>query len=120
MALASAKSQTETGNLRILAVIGPKRAPGYENVPTLKDAGYDASIESPQIIIGPSKIAKDISDKLAKAIETVANDPGYQKFVIERAAIPLYQSPDRTIQSLDEQRNIFRSIMGKAGILKEK
>jgi len=120
MALASAKSQAEAGNIRILAVIGPKRAPGYENVPTLKEAGYDASIESPQIVIGPSKIAKDISDKLAKAIETVANEPGYQKFIIERGAIPLFQSPDKALQSLDEQRDIFRSVMGKAGILKEK
>lgn len=120
MALASAKSQAEAGNIRVLSVIGPRRTPAFPNVPTLNEIGIHASIESPHIVIGPPKIPKDISDQLAKAVEKVANDPEYQKFVGERDAIPLHMPPEKAIQSLDEQRKIFRRIMGNAGILKEK
>jgi len=42
MALASAKSQAEARNIRVLAVIGPQRASKYPNIPTLKEIGIDA------------------------------------------------------------------------------
>jgi tripartite-type tricarboxylate transporter receptor subunit TctC len=63
---------------------------------------------------------KDFTEQLTRAFEKAANDPEYQKFVIERNGIPLYLPPEKVLQSLDEQRKIFRMIMEKAGILKEK
>ncbi len=119
MALASVKSQVAAGNVRLLAIIGPKRIPGFENIPTLKEAGYDASIESPQVVLAPPKLPQAIAEKLAKAIELVANEPAYQKLVISANAIPVYLPPDKALQNLDEQRKVFREIMDKAGILKE-
>jgi tripartite-type tricarboxylate transporter receptor subunit TctC len=119
VALASAKSQIDAGNARFLAVIGPKRAPGYENIPILREVGCDVSIESPHVVIGPPKMPKDFADQLTRAFEKAATDPEYQKFVIERNGIPLYLPPEKVHQSLDEQRKIFRTIMEKAGILKE-
>ena len=119
MALASVKTQLAAGNVRLLAIIGPKRIPGYENIPTLKESGYDASIESPQVVIAPAKLPAAIAEKLAKAIETVAIEPGYQKLVITANAIPVYLPPQKAVQNLDEQRKVFREVMDKAGILKE-
>ncbi len=118
--LPSAKSQIDAGNARLLAIIGPKRITGYDQVPTLKEIGYEASIESIHMAIGPPKIPKSITDKLAKAIEVAANDPEYQKFVIERSSSPLYLPPEPLIKTLDGQRELFRKVMDKAGILKEK
>ena len=34
----------ETGNLRMLAILGDKRAPGFPDVPTAKELGYDVDI----------------------------------------------------------------------------
>jgi tripartite-type tricarboxylate transporter receptor subunit TctC len=120
VALAAAKSQIEAGNVRFVAVFGSKKAPGYENVPTLKELGYDIWWESTQILIGPPKMPKDITEKLVKAFEVAAHDPEYQKFVTERNAFPFYLSPDKAVQFFDEQRKVVRAIMDKAGILKEK
>ena len=89
LALGSAKSQIEAGNVRFLAVFGSKKALcAYDHVPSLKDLGYDIIWNLPRCVIGPPKMPKDITDKLAKAFEMAANDPEYQKFVIERNAIP--------------------------------
>ena len=120
LALAAAKSQIEAGNVRLITVYGSKKAPGYENVPTLKELGYDISYETTQILIGPPKMPKEITDKLVKAFETAANDPEYHKFVIERNVVPFYLPPEKAVRFYDEQRKVVRAIMEKAGILKEK
>ncbi|OGP94524.1 MAG: hypothetical protein A2157_08395 [Deltaproteobacteria bacterium RBG_16_47_11] len=121
VALGAAKPQIEAGNVRFLAVYGSKRASKpYDNVPTFKDLGYDIFCESTQTVIAPPKMPKDIAEKLAKAFETAANDPEYVKFVIERNAFSFVTTLDKTVQFLNEQRKVYRSIMEKAGILKEK
>lgn len=119
MALASVKSQIVAGNVRLLAIIGPRRMAGFENVPTLKEAGYDASIESPQVVLAPARLPPALVERLAKAVETVATDPAYQKLVVAANAIPIYLPPEKATQNLDEQRKVFREIMDKAGILKD-
>jgi tripartite-type tricarboxylate transporter receptor subunit TctC len=118
--LPSAKPQIDAGNVRFLAVIGDERAPGYENIPTLKDIGYDITWESSGFIVGPPKMPKEVVDKLTKAFEVAANDPEYQKFLTDRFTTPFYIPPDKIIPYLDAKRTVLRDIMGKAGILKDK
>ena len=102
VALAAAKGQIDVGNMRFLAVLGPKRAPGYDSVPTMRDIGYDVSIESPHIIIGPPKMPREVTEKLAGAFEVAAKDPEYQKFIVERNGIPFYQPADKALKTLEE------------------
>ena len=120
LALAAAKSQIEAGNVRFIAIFGSKKAPGYENVPTLKEIGYNISWSSTQILIAPPKLPQEISEKLVYTFEKAANDPEYKKFVVERTAIPLYLPPDQAVNYFNEQRVVVRGIMEKTGILKEK
>jgi tripartite-type tricarboxylate transporter receptor subunit TctC len=121
LALPSAKPQIVGGNFRLLAVFTPQRvAKPFDNFPTLKELGYDAEMETTCTLIGPPKMPKDIVDKLAKASEKAVSDPAYQKFAFEKTVTPIYLSPDKALQYLDKQRIVYRSIMEKAGILKEK
>jgi tripartite-type tricarboxylate transporter receptor subunit TctC len=121
LALGAAKPQIDAGNARFLAVFGNRRAqPPYDKVPTLKEVGYDISWESPQTLLGPPKMPKDVVDKLAKVFEKVASEPEYQKIVVDRNANPLVLTPEKTVQFLNEQRKTCRTVMEKAGILKEK
>jgi len=120
LALAAAKGQIEGGLINFLAVFGAKKAPGYEKVPTLVEAGFDVHWESTQILLAPPKVPAPIVDKLVKAFEKAANEPEYRKFVIERNAVPFYQNPVQTVKFFDEQRKVVRGVMAKAGILKEK
>jgi len=119
--LASAKPQIEAGNIHLLAGITSKRfSEPYNNVPTLKELGYDVVIESTSTIIGPPKMPGDIIDKIAKSSQKAVNSPNYQKFTMERTATAIYLPPHEAVHYLDEQIKIYRSIMEKAGVLKEK
>jgi tripartite-type tricarboxylate transporter receptor subunit TctC len=117
----AAKGQIEAGNVRFLATFGSKRfSPPYDNVPTIKELGYDVMLESVGGMVGPPKMPKDITDKLVKAFEIAANDPEVKKFLTERSIVPFYLPPNQTIDYFTQQRVLFRKIMDKAGILKEK
>ena len=119
--LASPKAQVDAGNARLLAIFGSKRAPApYDNVPSFKEIGYDILWEAVQAVMGPSKMPKEITEKLATAFETAANEPEFRKFVAEQNCMPFYLGPDQFLRFLNEQKVVCRSIMGKAGILKEK
>lgn len=119
--LAAAKPQIEAGNVRVLAVIGDERAPGYENVPTMKELGYpDVYCESAGFVLGPPKMPREPVEKLTAAFKVAATDPEYAKFLQERFALKFYIPPDQILAYVDKQRVVVREIMEKAGILKEK
>lgn len=121
VALGSAKSMIEGGMVRFLATLGSKRAPApYDNIPTVRELGYDVSWESTNLVMGPPKLPKDITEILAKALEKAINEPEYVKYVIERNALHTYVPPDQVVNFMDDRRAVVRRIMDKAGILKEK
>ncbi len=119
--LASAKPQIEAGNLRFLAVLGSRRAPGkFSDIPTLKEVGYAVRIESTNAVLGPPKMPKDIANKLAKAFAAGAQNPQFQQHIINRNSMPFYLPPEQASQHYDLDRKAYRAIMQKTGILKEK
>jgi putative tricarboxylic transport membrane protein len=118
---ASAKAQIEAGSIRCIAIAGNDRLPGkYNDIPTLKEMGYDVSVYSFSAIVGPPRIPKEIVEKLAKTFEIVAKDPEIQKHVAERCYITKYLPPDQFIEFCDKERSIYRPVLEKAGILREK
>ena len=60
----SAKAQLDAGNIRYVAVVGEQRYPGkYNYAPTLKEIGYDVSLNTFSGFIGPPNMPKDITEK---------------------------------------------------------
>jgi tripartite-type tricarboxylate transporter receptor subunit TctC len=116
----ASKSQIDAGNLKVLAILGTNRLPNYPNVPTMKELGHDAVTLSTHLALGPPKLPKEIKDVIQKAFEKAANDPEYKDFLIKNNGIPSYQTPEQTVKWMNDQVAVYREIMGKAGILKEK
>ena len=110
----------ESGQVKFLATLGGGRAPApYDNVPTVKELGYDVSWESSNFVMGPPKLPKEIATILANAVEKAVKDPAFKKFVSERNARWEYIPADQVVASYDKRRDVVRGIMQKAGILKE-
>ena len=67
----------EAGNMRYLAMLTPQRIKRYPQVPTLKELGIDAVIDSPYGIAGPAGMdpsrVKLVHDAFKKALESVAS-----------------------------------------------
>jgi tripartite-type tricarboxylate transporter receptor subunit TctC len=118
--LATALSQVDAGNINFVATFGRKRWPGkFSNVPTLADAGFDATWDSPNYFIAPRNTPAAIVEKLSKAIEAEVNSPEFQKAALEIHATPEFRAAGELKSYLDAQQKTSREIMRNAGILKE-
>ena len=120
VALGSAKALLDSGHVRFLVNLGDERAAApYDNIPTMKELGYDVGYESTQLAMGPPRMPKGIVEILAKAIKQAAHEPEYVKFCSERNARWVYIPPEKIVSVFDKRRETVREIMSKAGILKE-
>ncbi|MDM0106846.1 tripartite tricarboxylate transporter substrate binding protein [Variovorax sp. J22R24] len=67
----------EAGKMRYLAMLTPKRVKRYPDLPTLKEQGIDAFIDSPYGIAGPAGMdparVKVVHDAFRKALESPAS-----------------------------------------------
>lgn len=67
----------DAGKMRYLAMLTPKRVKNYPDVPTLKELGVDAVIDSPYGIAGPAGMdpaqVKIVHDAFKKALESSAS-----------------------------------------------
>ena len=118
--IATAKSQIDSGNVKILAMLSEKRMPNYPDVPTMKELGVDAFTLSTHLALAPPNLPKEIRDILQAAFDKAASAPEFTDWITKSSGIPNHQSPAQTIKWLNDQVSIYREIMGNAGILKEK
>jgi tripartite-type tricarboxylate transporter receptor subunit TctC len=116
-----ARSHAEAGTIKMLAVFSDQRAPGkYADLPTLKELGWDVNIASVNAVLAPKGLPKPIVDRLVGAFGKAANDPEYQKFVIERTSVPMWLPGERAVRLYDDQRQLYGAILRNAGIVKGK
>jgi tripartite-type tricarboxylate transporter receptor subunit TctC len=120
VALGSAKSMIEGGQVRFLATLGEARAPApYDKIPTVKELGYNVSWESTNFLMGPPKMPKEIVTLLVNTFEKVIKEPEFVKHANGLNARWEWIPPDQMAPAFDKRRDAVREIMRKAGILKE-
>jgi tripartite-type tricarboxylate transporter receptor subunit TctC len=120
VALGSAKTMVDSGRVRLLASLGEKRAAApYDQIPTMRELGYDVSYESLNFAMAPQEVPKHIIDMWVKAMKTAVSEPAYVKFCTERNARWAYMTPEEINAYFEKREPVIREIMVKAGILKE-
>lgn len=72
-------AQVEGGRVRLLALFADARMAKYPDVPTVKEQGYNFSIDSPVGLVAPKGLDAGLRDALEQAFVTAARDPAYQQ-----------------------------------------
>jgi tripartite-type tricarboxylate transporter receptor subunit TctC len=74
----SAKSMSEGGRLRLLAVASPNRMPLMPEVPTMEEAGVPGfGMASWFGLLAPAKTPKEIVDRLSQEVTNAVHDPKF-------------------------------------------
>ncbi len=99
--------------LRILAQASDKRSPLAPDVPTFKEQGVNLSFASERGVVGPQGLPAEVEQKLAKALEKVANDPEFQKKMLQQFTEMDYLPGDKWQVRLQEADQQFRAMWAK-------
>jgi len=106
-----------SGKLRALAQLSTKRVPGYEKVPTLKEAGYDVP-EVPQArgLVAPPKLPAAAVAYYETLFQKMSTSPTWQKLLADNLLEGAYLNSKDTIAFLHENEKTMRNIITLAGI----
>lgn len=83
------KPYVESGDLRLLAVFGDQRIASFDEVPTLKELGYDFVVAAGLGLVGPKDLPQEIVDMLEEKFVKAASDPNFQKLLDRLDLLPL-------------------------------
>jgi len=109
-------SHLQAGKLRLLASGSSQRWPEYPNVPTLKEAGYDVSVEAWAGVSVPAGTAPDIVDRLENSIRRAIEMPEVQAKIRQIGADPEFMGGKAYTQYLMQERKKTGDIIKDAGI----
>jgi len=118
--MAALRAQRDAGNLRFLAVMAETRVPGFEEIPTLKENGYNATYVSWQCYLAPKGLPSEIYERLKQAFYRTANSQEYRQWCLKNARIPTPEYiGEKAIKFLDEDREVQKPILEEIGAIKK-
>ena len=102
----------ESGDFRMLAVMGELRSPKNPDVATLKELGYDTvGVVAFGSFVLPKGTPQSIKDILAPAFEKAIKDPSFKKMADERDFNVVYMDANEFKKYADEQFEFYAELM---------
>ncbi len=110
------KEQVDAGSMRLLICWNDKRMPFYPNIPTLKEKGYDFSVQAIILLYAPANTPKEVIATLSKAIRQ-ASETEEVKEVLKRLSYPHdIKESDELIQIIKKDYELNGKLFKELGI----
>ena len=104
----------KSGKLRPIAVTAPKRAPGFENIPTVAESGLPGfEVVGWYGVIAPAKLPKPILTRLYTEFAAIIKQPDVQQRILSEGASPIGSAPE------DFRRFMLADLAKWAKVVKE-
>jgi len=117
--VAEAIPHIREGRMRGLATFLSERMPGLPDIPTLKESGYDAVVESRLSIYGPPGVPKEIVKKLEETFRKAMDSEDFKKVCKTFEVTPSFYDNERIDKYHRDLSAKIRTILIKIGRIKE-
>ncbi|MFE5831060.1 Bug family tripartite tricarboxylate transporter substrate binding protein [Streptomyces sp. NPDC056488] len=107
--------QIEAGELRLLAVTGPKRVPGLD-APTLREAGLDTEFTNWRGIVAPPGLSDAERDKLVALVTALHGSPQWRASMQTHGWDDAFLPGERFGDFLTEQDRRVASVLKELGL----
>ncbi|MFF3327155.1 Bug family tripartite tricarboxylate transporter substrate binding protein [Streptomyces sp. NPDC002889] len=107
--------QIRSGELRVLAVTGPKRVPGLD-APTLREAGLDTDFTNWRGIVAPPGLSDAERDKLVGLVTELHDSPQWEESLKKNGWDDAFLTGDPFGDFLDEQDKRVDSVLKELGL----
>lgn len=106
------ESQIDAGNVRVLGITTAQRVPGFPNLPTLKEQGFNMVIDAWGCYVAPKGLPPDIYKKLLSAFSKAAASKEWRSWCSSKATIaaPEYVA-EEAVKFLDRDAEKVRPIL---------
>ena len=117
MQLTDSRAHLESGKLRALAVLGPKRAPAIPDVPTIAEAGLpDVQGVTFNGVFAPKGTPPDVVGKLSTAIRIALGRREVFERLAELGSEANGSTPEEFTKFLNDETAKWTDVMQKANI----
>ena len=104
----------ESGKLKLLAATTPVRLNPLSDVPTLKEQGWDESVEMYVVFVTPKGLPADVRAKLADATQKIVNDEQFIDFVEKKLKMsPVDSTSEYAVRYIEESSLRNKAITGQ-------
>ena len=104
----------ENGDFVVMGICADERVPGLENIPTLKEQGYDVVQPKLYEVRMPKGTDQAIVDKLSAAMAEIAEDPSFQETLSTYYAQAYYRNGADTISGDTELVNELKDFFAES------
>jgi tripartite-type tricarboxylate transporter receptor subunit TctC len=115
--LSEALPQAQAGNIRMLGVSSPKRAPQAGQVPTIAESGFPGFAgQSWNGVLAPAATPDDIVNRIAAEFARAANDQKFVARLDQEGVDPLGSSPAETAKFIAADMALWAEAVKIAGV----
>ncbi len=116
------QSQIEAKNIRVLGITTEKRVPGFENLPTLREQGYDIVLSAWAAGVAPKGLPPEVVQRIDSATKKVAESKEWRDYCITSGSVatPEYVGGEGVVKFLDRDAQIQQPILEELGLIKKK
>ena len=105
----------QAAKLKALALADEKRSPLLPDVPTMKELGYDITLSTYTVLIGPKGLSGEVAAKWQEAIKKVSKDPSFLKFMDSQGVTVVYEDGEQLKKRLWKDYNVNKDIFERVG-----
>jgi tripartite-type tricarboxylate transporter receptor subunit TctC len=108
--------QIQGGRLRAIAQFGAARAPGLEQVPTLKESGIDLVLGVDIGIFGPAALPASVLARLEGALSAAVQTDEFRTFAANAQATPGFLNASDYRRVVDNERKLYAGLVPRLDI----
>jgi tripartite-type tricarboxylate transporter receptor subunit TctC len=109
----------KAGRIRLLAVSGEQRSPLVPEVPTLKEAGVNVTIQNSAGLYGPAKMPRELAERIHAAVLPMLAKPDVREKLAGQGMVPSPLTGPQLAASLAEERKRFEGLVKASGYVPE-
>jgi tripartite-type tricarboxylate transporter receptor subunit TctC len=115
--LTSADSYLRAGQMRLLAVTGAARSPGYPDAPTFREGGIDAPFVLWVGLVAPRGVPVERLAVLRDALPRMTKDPAYLQAAAKLGVEVAYAPAEEFEKQVREEDVVFRALAKELGLV---
>lgn len=109
----------KSGRIRIVAVSGEKRSPLVPEVPTLREAGLNVTIQNSAALYGPAKLPREMVDRIHAALMPIMQKPEALDKMAAQGMVPFPMNGSQLAAWLAEERKRYEALARASGYVPE-